>query len=111
MKVLREGGGGGEEDQSTGQNPHLPGWLGRLGRGQVLQVQLFNSQVLRVQLFNSQVLQVQLFNYQVLQVQLFNSQVLQVQLFNFQGFNCFQSTLLSGIPADLSWKVNNGKIN
>jgi hypothetical protein len=48
MKVLREGGGGGEEGQSSGQNPHISGWLGRLGRRQVLQVQLFNSQVLQV---------------------------------------------------------------
>jgi hypothetical protein len=52
MKVLREGGGGGEEGQSSGQNPHLSGWLGGLGRRQVLQVQLFNSQVLQVQLLH-----------------------------------------------------------
>jgi hypothetical protein len=70
MKVLRKGGGGGEEGQSSGQDPHLLGWLGGLGRRQVLQVQLFNSHVLQVLIFNSQVLQVQLFNSQVLHVQL-----------------------------------------
>ncbi len=56
MKVLREGGGGGEEGQSSVQDPHLSGWLGGLSRRQVLQVQLFNSQVLQVELFNSLVL-------------------------------------------------------
>ena len=40
-QVLREGGGSGAEGQPEGQDPHLTGGLGRLCRGQVLQVKKF----------------------------------------------------------------------